>query len=164
MLAKIKVYDSSSELQDDLDTIQEGCSGNQSCVLLSNETEGKGSAAYLVTADGTHGYFGRKIDSSKDVPVMAIIPRGDDSYRIDSNGCPTEVEPYSGIEQVHTFKDGSVQYYTEGRTRKGVDARDALLEKEIFAGSIPDLLNYLGMHESSETEQVLSKTGIDIVR
>ena len=165
MLAKIKVYDSSPELQRDIGTIKIECKkADQACILISKETKsGRGSAAYLVTDARTSGYFGRKIDSSIEVPSMAIIPRGDETetYGMDSRGFPIKVDPYLGSDHINIVAGGSVQYYTNGHTLEGDDAHDALLEKDIFAGSVHDLLNHLGMDKPIETEQVLGSSERD---
>ena len=166
MLAKIKVYDRSSDLGQDINDIKrESQSTGQAFILISKETGGKGSSAYLVNGAGTKGYFGGGIDPSKGVPDMAIIPTGNDTYYRDPGKCPTEVVDPFGHEQIHTFVDGTIKYNTaEFGILTDSAARDALLKKKMYAGSIHDLLDYLGMDKPSETGSLQRELGIDFVK
>ncbi len=166
MLAEIKVYNSSSELQEDMIDIKSGCQGsNKTYLLLSKEKKDNMSTAYVVTKDGINAHRGKNIGSLENVPRMLIIPTEDNTYGRDHRGCPTENEPYSRRDQIHTYKKGTVEYYTGGHTLEGDVAHNTLLKKGIFAGSIPDLLDYLGMpEESSETDSVQRELGIDFVK
>ncbi len=165
MLAKINVYDSSSELRENIGIIKDECRGtNQAYVLLSKETEGKRSTVYLVTDDEVKAHIG-KVDSFENIPRMLIIPTGEDMYYRGSGRCPTEIENTFNHEMICTSGNGTVEYYTNRNTLKGDKAHDALLKKKMFAGSLDDLLDYLGMpEEPSETGSVQDDSVIDFVK